>query len=212
MVAINVILLPECTGEGCGGDNNICTDSRVHHRNAENRAPVTRNHRSAPILGRWLTRDPIGYQGGINLYGYVNSSPVGNVDAAGTMWNGEFTGAAQVLYFVPLFGQVWWAGNKVGDLFAHLEQLGADARQAQQSQLRYEENAANPYSRNVPTGAYCPAMHNTINEAGKAAKAGGSVPGTLSGGPIPVPAETVEKNAAKVVVSTVNHAAGEANN
>ena len=83
MVAINEILLPECTGEECGGDNNICTDSRVHHRNAENRAPVTRNHRSAPILGRWLTRDPIGYQGGINLYGYVNSSPVGNVDAEG---------------------------------------------------------------------------------------------------------------------------------
>ncbi len=83
MVAINEILLPECTGGECGGDNEICTDSRVHHRNAENRAPVTRNHRSAPILGRWLTRDPIGYQGGINLYGYVNSSPVGNVDAEG---------------------------------------------------------------------------------------------------------------------------------
>ena len=49
MVAINEILLPECTGGECGGDNNICTDSRVHHRNAENRAPVTRNHRSAPV-------------------------------------------------------------------------------------------------------------------------------------------------------------------
>ena len=83
MVAINEILLSECTGEECGGDNDICTDSRVHHRNAENRAPVTRNHRSAPILGRWLTRDPIGYQGGINLYGYVDSSPVGNADAEG---------------------------------------------------------------------------------------------------------------------------------
>jgi hypothetical protein len=83
MVAINKILLPECTGEGCGGDNNICTDSRVHRGGAENRAPVTRNHRSAPILGRWPARDPIGYEGGINLYGYVNSSPVGNVDAAG---------------------------------------------------------------------------------------------------------------------------------
>ena len=85
MVVINEILLPECTGGECGGDNEICTDSRVHHRNAENRAPVTRNHRSAPILGRWLTRDPIGYQGGINLYGYVDSSPVGNVDPSGAV-------------------------------------------------------------------------------------------------------------------------------
>ena len=83
MVAINKILLPECTGEECGGGNDICTDSRVHHRSAENRAPVIRNRRSAPILGRWLTRDPISYRGGTNLYGYVNSSPVGMVDAAG---------------------------------------------------------------------------------------------------------------------------------
>ena len=83
MVAINKILLPERNGEGCGGDTDVCTDSRVHGRSAESRAPATRNHRSAPILGRWLIRDPIGYQGGINLYGYVNSSPVGNVDAEG---------------------------------------------------------------------------------------------------------------------------------
>jgi hypothetical protein len=31
------------------------------------------------------TRDPIGYQGGIKLYGYVNSSPVGAVDASGRL-------------------------------------------------------------------------------------------------------------------------------
>ena len=83
MVAINVTLLSGCTGKECGGDSDTCTDSRVHQRNAENRAPVTRNHRSAPIFGRWLTRDPIGYRGGINLHGYVDSSPVGNVDAEG---------------------------------------------------------------------------------------------------------------------------------
>ena len=85
MVAINEILLPECTGEGCDGDNDICTDSRVHYRNAENRAPVTRNHRSAPTLGRWPTRDPIGYRREINLFGFVNSSPVGMEDPEGTV-------------------------------------------------------------------------------------------------------------------------------
>ena len=51
MVAINGILLSECTGEECGGDDDTCTDSRVHQRNAENRAPATRNHRGAPIPG-----------------------------------------------------------------------------------------------------------------------------------------------------------------
>ena len=60
MVAINKILMLGCTGEECGGDNDICTDSRVHHRNAENRAPTTRNHRSAPNLGRWMEQEPTG--------------------------------------------------------------------------------------------------------------------------------------------------------
>ena len=82
MVAINKIPLPESNGEGCGGDTDVCTDGRVH-RNAENRAPTTRNRCRGVALGRWLTRDPIGYRSGINLYGYVNSSPVGSVDAGG---------------------------------------------------------------------------------------------------------------------------------
>jgi RHS repeat-associated protein len=83
MVAINEVLLRECTGEECGGDNDICTDSRVHHRNAENRAPVTRNHRGAPNLGRWMEQDPAQYINGASTYQFVDSSPVGNVDAQG---------------------------------------------------------------------------------------------------------------------------------
>src|SRR5690606_10837339 len=35
-------------------------------------------------LGRWLTRDPIGYRGGTkNLYEYVATSPTGWVDPSG---------------------------------------------------------------------------------------------------------------------------------
>lgn len=45
-----------------------------------------RNRSYNPVLGRWLQRDPVGYSGGINLYGYVGSSPVGNVDAWGRKW------------------------------------------------------------------------------------------------------------------------------
>ena len=94
MVAINESLLRECTGEGCGGDNDICTDSLVHHRNAENRAPVTRNHRSAPLLGRWMEQDPAQFINGANTYQFVNSSPVGNVDAEGTHVTLHGTGIA----------------------------------------------------------------------------------------------------------------------
>ena len=111
MVAINRILLPECAGEECGGDSGTRRDSRVHHRNAENRAPVTRNHcltqplvnnlyqgmtldavtglyyerfrNYSPTLGTWTSQDPLGYINGADTYQFVNSSPVGNVDPWG---------------------------------------------------------------------------------------------------------------------------------
>jgi RHS repeat-associated protein len=36
-----------------------------------------------PANGRWLTEDPIGFEGGLNLYGYCGNSPVGSVDPSG---------------------------------------------------------------------------------------------------------------------------------
>ena len=111
MVAINEILLPECTGEGWGGDNDIRTDSRVHRRNADWSTPpagtqplvnnlyqgmtldaVTglyyeRFRNYSPTLGRWTSQDPLGYIDGANTYQFVDSSPVGNVDAGGaSLW------------------------------------------------------------------------------------------------------------------------------
>lgn len=46
-------------------------------------------------LGRWITRDPIGYRGGMNLYQYVSSNPLRNVDPFGLLpppGGGELTG------------------------------------------------------------------------------------------------------------------------
>jgi RHS repeat-associated protein len=37
----------------------------------------------APHLGRWLNRDPLQEDGGINLYAYVNGDPMGYVDPDG---------------------------------------------------------------------------------------------------------------------------------
>jgi RHS repeat-associated protein len=40
-----------------------------------------------PANGRWLTRDPIDYAGGINLYGYVGGDPVDGSDPNGLQFN-----------------------------------------------------------------------------------------------------------------------------
>ncbi|MBI4739933.1 RHS repeat-associated core domain-containing protein [Candidatus Woesearchaeota archaeon] len=37
----------------------------------------------SPELGRWLSRDPIGEEGGINLYGYVENRPINTFDPFG---------------------------------------------------------------------------------------------------------------------------------
>ncbi|MDD4406126.1 MAG: RHS repeat-associated core domain-containing protein, partial [Parabacteroides sp.] len=40
----------------------------------------------SPALGRWLSRDPIEEQGGLNLYGFVGNDPVNRWDVLGYSW------------------------------------------------------------------------------------------------------------------------------
>ena len=51
--------------------------------NPETEIYYVRNRYYSPTLGRWITRDPIGYAGGINLYEYVGGRAGAAIDFSG---------------------------------------------------------------------------------------------------------------------------------
>lgn len=58
-------------------------------------------YKTASGRARWLSRDPIGEAGGINLYGYVGNDPVNNVDPTG-----EFAFAIPIILTAPEWGPI----------------------------------------------------------------------------------------------------------
>ncbi|GAA5484539.1 hypothetical protein Hsar01_03783 [Haloferula sargassicola] len=50
-----------------------------------------------PYLGRWISRDPIGERGGLNLYGFVGNDGVNRWDYLGLDW-AEYTGEYVTIY------------------------------------------------------------------------------------------------------------------
>lgn len=41
-----------------------------------------------PVTGRWLSKDPIGLSGGLNLYAFCEGDPVNKTDPDGMSWKG----------------------------------------------------------------------------------------------------------------------------
>ena len=70
----------------------------------------------SPVLGRWLSRDPIGEDGGLNLYGFVGNEPVSLVDFLGLedYWIG---GAADKFSFMGV--DPTFIMNEVMNVYGH---------------------------------------------------------------------------------------------
>jgi RHS repeat-associated protein len=86
-----------------------------------------------PVHGRWLSRDPIGEAGGLNLYGMVGNDPVNGIDVMGlydegghyyAVWlalinNGKLAqDAAEIAYYAQLPDENWLFDAQSGYLFA----------------------------------------------------------------------------------------------
>jgi len=65
------------------------TGQYYHQRSGLNLAPYREYSAS---LGRWISRDPLGEAGGINLYDYVGNAPVNFVDPKGEFLIGAVVG------------------------------------------------------------------------------------------------------------------------
>ena len=67
------------------GSTGIDSDFRYasYYYHAPSDLNLTMYRAYSPSLGRWLTRDPIGYAAGVNLYAYVGGEPVVGLDPLG---------------------------------------------------------------------------------------------------------------------------------
>jgi RHS repeat-associated protein len=59
-----------------------------------------------PLTGRYTTSDPVGLEGGTNLYAYVSSNPVNEVDPEGLQWITLF-GRTPFYYRIPILRRIF---------------------------------------------------------------------------------------------------------
>ncbi len=76
-----------------GGDLDSDFGFTGHYTNARTGLVLAPYRAYSPELGRWISRDPIEEDGGINLYGYVGNGPLQAVDPLGldVFFNEEFS-------------------------------------------------------------------------------------------------------------------------
>jgi RHS repeat-associated protein len=130
-----------------------------------------------PELGRWLSRDPFGENGGLNLYGFVKNKPVMRFDVLGT-WDWDWA------QYVPICGTVYaiiytYPGESEDDYNGEIDCDGCDDEIA-------EINCANKIKAQL--SKYLSNMANTgitktaVDLTAAAASCFAGPPGWIAGG------------------------------
>ncbi|NLT71024.1 MAG: RHS repeat-associated core domain-containing protein, partial [Verrucomicrobiaceae bacterium] len=84
-----------------------------------------------PESGRWLGRDPVEEEGGVNLYGFVGNEPIGRVDRLGLLSTGKFIdwyfNAGGATYDIVAQGELSALKGVLSGFLADYEQEAWDA-------------------------------------------------------------------------------------
>ncbi len=59
----------------------------------------------APVLHRWLNRDPSGERGGLNVYGFCGNNSINGIDYNGLKWI-DITGSSFIIHKTPYFRNI----------------------------------------------------------------------------------------------------------
>ena len=122
---------------------------------AETENYYVRNRYYAPVLGRWITRDLIGYEGGINLYGYVGGNPAGLTDFYGAM--GSRPKPITMAFPKP-------TGNSTSDSQEFLDLLKDKGKEVAEEFLK---EAAKRYAQDGDSDSFANALRGLASGAGK---------------------------------------------
>ena len=119
-----------------------------------------------PANGRWLNRDPIGYGGGTNLYGYCAEGPMNAADSSGEI--------------IPIIIGIGIGALALGGVIAGLYGTWADAQGAQidkdvDRQLEKLRRSKEDYDCDADAAAQRDQMQGAVRAAGSAWKAGESL-------------------------------------
>jgi RHS repeat-associated protein len=114
-----------------------------------------------PELGRWLSEDPIGERGGLNLYGYVRNGPITKNDPLGLQCMGSASPGGAAAMAGALSDPVWGgAATKVaaeatastGILTALWNWIFGDEDEIEEPPIRKPPPPGRPKPRNTPPG------------------------------------------------------------
>lgn len=139
-----------------------------HYHHAPSGLILTHFRAYNPAFGRWLSRDPIGEEGGLNLYAYVDNNPANRIDPLGLDpylpdramkppgWNPSWpTGTdSRGDYSQGPNGQKWYPHPEDGRHWPHYDSDTPKVRYPEKCIKPHPGQKKPPYGRQSPTNPW----------------------------------------------------------